>query len=171
MYSCPLNVLHNTRNQNVLTVADSIHFNLFSYNILIYQNRMILGNHINNTNKLINIMVIDADLHTLSAQHIGGTHQNRISQLIRCLLGLFCSKYRLSCRSRNLALLQNLIKQFSVLCRIYILCRCSQNRHAHFHQRFCQLNGCLTSKLNNSAIRLLNINDALHILCCQRLKI
>ena len=171
MNSGTLNMLHNAGNQNIPAVTDCIHLNLFSHNIFVHQYRVILGNLVDDAHKLVDVMVIDADLHPLPSQHIGRPYQNRIPQLPCRPLGLVRRKHRMPCRPWNLALLQNLIKQFPVFCCIHIRCRCPQNRHPHLHQGFCQLDGCLPAKLHHSSIRLLNIHNTLHVLRCQRFKI
>ena len=40
-----LDVLHDTRDQDVLPVADSVDLDLFSYQVFIYQDRMFLGDN------------------------------------------------------------------------------------------------------------------------------
>ena len=105
-----LDMLHDTRNQDIGAVADRIYLDLFSYNIFINQNRVILCDLVNDSDKLIYIVVIDADLHTLSSKNVGWSYQNRIAQLCCCLLCLFRSKYRVACRSWDLAFFQNLVK-------------------------------------------------------------
>ena len=77
----------------------------------------------------------------------------------------------MSCRTWDLALLQNFVKQLPVLCRIHVFCGRAQDRHAHFHQRFCQLDGRLAAELYHCAVGLLQPHDGLHILRRQRLKI
>ena len=161
-----LNMLHDTRDQNVSSITDGIYFDLFTHNIFIYQDRMLLSNLVDNTDKFINIFVTDRDLHALSAQYIGRTYQNRISQLVGSLLCLFCCKYSMSRRSRNMALFQDLIKTLSVLCSVYIFCCCTKDRHTHFHKCFCQLNRSLSAELYHCAVRLFNIYNTLYIFWC-----
>ena len=164
-------MLHDTRNQDILAVAHGINLDLLALQVLIYQNGMLLGNPVDDTDKFLHVLIVDGNLHTLAAQHVGGTHQNRIAQLICCLLCLLGGKYRMSLGSRNLTLLQNLVKELPVLCRVHVLRRGSQDGHAHLHQGLGQLDGSLSAELYHSSIRLLQTHDALHILRGQRLEI
>ena len=70
----------------------------------------------------------------------------------------------MSGRSRDLAFLQDLIEELTVLCCVHILCRSTKNRNPHLHQGLGQLDGSLYTELNDSAVRLLNVYNALHIL-------
>ena len=95
MDACPLNMLHDTGNQDILAVAHSIYFNLFSHQIFIYQDRVFLGDLIDDANVLIHILIIDGNLHSLPAQYIGRSHQDRITQTVSYCFGLLGCKYRL----------------------------------------------------------------------------
>ena len=73
--------------------------------------------------------------------------------------------------SWNLTFFQNFIKQFSVFCRIYILCRGSQNRYPHLHETFSQLNRSLSTELYYRSVRFFNVYNIFHIFRCQRFEI
>ncbi len=67
-------MLHNPGNQNILTVANRIHFDFLAWDIFIYQNGVILCDLVDDPNKFVNILVRDGNLHTLAAQHIGRSY-------------------------------------------------------------------------------------------------
>ena len=167
----PLDMLHDSRDQNVGAITDGINLDLFSHDILIYEYRMLLGNLVDDSDKFVHILVADGDLHALAAQNIGWTDQHRISQLMGRFFSLFGSVNRMARRSRNTAFLQNLVEQLPVLRRIHIFRGRTENRNTHLHQTFRQLDGRLAAELNHCPIRLLDVHDALHILRCQRLEI
>ncbi len=100
-----LDMFHNSWNQNILPVADGVHFHLFSHQVLVYQDGMLLHMAVNDRHKFPDIIIVDGDLHPLSAQHIRRAHKHRISQFICRRQSLFCSKNGLPRRSRNTALL------------------------------------------------------------------
>ena len=77
----------------------------------------------------------------------------------------------MSLRPRNPAFLQDFVKEFPVLCRVYIFCGSSEDLNSHFDQCFCQLDRCLPAELNDCSVRFLDIHDVLHVFRCQRLKI
>ena len=81
MDSGTLNVLHNTRNQNVLAIANGINLDSFP-SVLVNKNRMLLCNLVDHTNVLFHILIAYSNSHALSAKYVGRTNQNRITQLI-----------------------------------------------------------------------------------------
>ena len=171
MDSGTLNMLHNTRNQNVLAVAYGINLDFFSHQVLVNKDWMLLCDLVDHTDVLFHILIAYCNTHSLTAKYIGRTNQNRIAQLICSFLRFLCGKYSVSLRSRDLALLKNLIKQLTVLSCIYVLSRCSKNLHTHLGKSFCQLDGSLSAELNNRSVRFLNIYNILNILRCKGLKI
>ena len=164
MHASTLDVLHNARNQDIGTVTYGVDLDFLTYNIFIYKDRMILRDLVDDADEFVNIVVVDADLHTLSAKNVGRSYQNRIAQVISCFLCFLSGKYSMSGRSRDLAFLQDLIEELTVLCCVHILCRSTKNRNPHLHQGLGQLDGSLSTELNDSAVRLLNVYNALHIL-------
>ena len=77
----------------------------------------------------------------------------------------------MSLRTRDFTLLQDLIEQLTVLCGIYVLCRCSKDRHTHFQECFGQLDRGLAAELYNGSVRMLDVDDIFYIFRCQRLEI
>ena len=77
----------------------------------------------------------------------------------------------MSGRSRDLALFQDLIEQFTVLGCIDIFSCGSQDRNTHLHQGLSQLDRGLSAELNDSSVRFLDANNALDIFRGQRLEI
>ena len=69
-----LNMLHDTRDQDIRSVTDSIYLDLLAHNVLIYQDRMLLGDLVDDTDKFVNIFIADSNLHALSPQYIGRTY-------------------------------------------------------------------------------------------------
>ena len=72
-------MLHNTWDQNILTITYGIHLNLLTHQVFIDQDRMLLMITVNDRHKLYNILVSDSNLHSLSTQHIRRTDQYRIT--------------------------------------------------------------------------------------------
>ena len=62
-----LNMLHDSRNQNILAVADGIHLQLLAHDVLIHQDGMLLGNLIDDADELVNVLIVDGNLHALAA--------------------------------------------------------------------------------------------------------
>ena len=164
-------MLHNSGDQDVFAVTDRIDFLFFSHQVFVYNDWMLLYVTVNNRHKFADIIVIDGNLHTLSAENVGWTNKNRIAKFIGCLQCFLYRKYRMSLWSWDSALLQNLIEQFTVFCCIDIFGACSQDWYTHLHQGFRQFDRRLTTKLYHSTIRFFKIYDISYIFRCQRFKI
>ena len=164
-------MLHNTRNQDILSIAHSIYLDFLAHEIFIHQDRMLLCDLVDDSDIFFYVFIADCDTHSLSSKYVGRADKYRISQLVGSFFRLFCCEYSVSLRSRNLTFLQNLIEQLTVLRSIYILCGCSEDLDTHLHQCFCELDRGLSTELHNCSVRFLNIYDVFHILRCQRLEI
>ena len=79
MHASTLDVLHNARNQDIGTVTYGVDLDFLTYNIFIYKDRMILRDLVDDADEFVNIVVVDADLHTLSAKNVGRTNEYRIA--------------------------------------------------------------------------------------------
>ena len=75
--------------------------------ILVNQNRMLLGYLVDDADEFVDILIAYGNLHTLSAQHVGWPHQHRIAKLMGCFLCLLGRKYSMSCGPWDIALLQD----------------------------------------------------------------
>ena len=132
---------------------------------------MLLGDLVDNTDIFIHILIAHRDPHSLAAEHVGRTYQDRVSQIIGRLLRLLGGKYRVSLGSGDLTLFKDAVEKLSVLCRVHVLSGCSHDLNAHLHKGFCQLNGGLSSELHHSAVRFFDIDDILHIFRSKRLEV
>ena len=132
---------------------------------------MILRDAVDDFHKLLDLLIRNRNLHSLTAKHIRRSDKHWITQTVCNLFCLLCRVDCTACRARNLRLLQNLVKKFSVLCGVHVLRLCSQNWHAHLHQTLCELDCRLAAKLHHCAVRLLDVDNVLHVLRRQRLKI
>ena len=171
MDSSTLDVLHDSGNQDIFSVADSVHLDLFSHKVFVHKDRMLLGDLVDNADIFVHILVAHRNPHSLAAKHVGRTNQDRISQIVGRLLRLLGGKYRVSLGSGDLTLLKDAVEELSVLCRVHILSGCSHDLNAHLHKGFCQLNGGLSSELHHSAVRFFDIDDILHVFRGKRLEV
>ena len=164
-------MLHDTRDQDICAVAYRINLNLFTHQVFIDQNRVILCDLVDGIDKFYDLIIIECNVHALSAKYIGRTNQYRITDAICCCFCFLSGVYGITCCSRNTCLLQNLIKELTVLSCINVFCFCTKDRHAHLHQALCQFDGCLSTELYNCSIRFFDVYDVLYIFRCQRLEI
>ena len=77
-----LNVLHDTRNKDILAVAHCIYLNFLTYNILVYKNRVLLNLSVDDIHKFNHIIIRYSNLHSLSAKYIGRSYKYRITKLM-----------------------------------------------------------------------------------------
>ena len=171
VYTCTFKVLHNTRNQDIFTITDGINLNFTTHHILINQYRVFYLVAGDDLHILPNILFAVCNLHSLTAEHIGRTHQNRIPQTICNSNCFLLCKHGFSLWTRNSTFFQNLIKFLAILRCIDRPCLCTQNRYTQLFQMCRQINRCLSTKLYNGCIWLFCAYNALHIFRSQRLKV
>ena len=103
-------VLHDTGNKDVFAITYSVNFDFLALQILINQNRMILGVSIDDVHELLDLFVIEGDLHALSTENVGRTNQYRITDTVSNFLRFFCGEYSSTSCSGDTGLLQDLIE-------------------------------------------------------------
>ena len=171
MHARALHMLHQAGDQDIGAVADRIHLHLLALQVLIHQNGMVLCNTVDDGHEFLDLCIGDGDLHALAAQYVGGTHQHGIPQTVCHCLGFFRRINGAAAGSGDFTFLQNLVEQLPVLRRVHVFRAGSQNRNAHFHQAFGQLDGGLAAELHYRSVGMLDVHHVLHILRRQRLKI
>ena len=67
MDTCTLDMLHDTRDQDIVAITYGINLDFLTHQIFINQNRMLLLMAIDNLHKLNDILIRDCNLHPLSA--------------------------------------------------------------------------------------------------------
>ena len=78
-----LNVLHDSRNEDVLTVTDCIDFKLGSHHVLVDEYRIFNPLPQDNLHVFLYIILIEGDDHVLTAEDIGRPEQYGIADPIR----------------------------------------------------------------------------------------
>ena len=133
MDSGTLDMLHDTRDENVGSIAHGIDLNLLTLQVFINKDRMILCNTVDNSDELLDLLIVEGNLHTLSTKYVGRTNQYRITKTVGNFLCLLRGKYSSTGSSRDMGLLKNLIKKLTILGSIDILCLGTKNLNAHLH--------------------------------------
>ena len=172
MNTCAFDMLHDSRNIHMFTIADRINFQLLTDNVFIDQNRCIVADFLNCRSHInTQIIIIVHDFHCTSAEDIGWTHQHRIPDAVRNVYGFLYLHRCFSLRLRDIQRVQQCFKCMTVFGTVNVLKRGSQNLHTAFHQLICQIDCRLTAKLNNHAQWLFQIHNVHNILDRQRFKI
>ena len=165
------NMFHNAGNEYLFPITDRIHFQFHTHQVFVDQHRIFHTVCQNDLHILADILVRKSDDHILTAQHIAGTHQHRITQPARCLQRFFFSKHSIARRGFDSQPIQQLVEPAAILRRINAVGWGTEDRHAVFHQALGQLDRGLTAKRNHSAHRTLHPHNIQHIFGGQRFKI
>ena len=122
-------MLHDTRNEDVVAVADGIDLDLAAHHVLIDQNRVLDLVAGDNLHELADIGFLVGNFHALTAQNVGRTNENRIAKLVGCLDSLFLGHNRMACRTRDTALFEDNIELFTVFSGVDRPCRRAEDRN------------------------------------------
>ena len=164
-------MLHDTGDNNILTVANRINFSLNALKVLINKDRMILSISVDDVHELLYLFIGKSNLHALSAKYVRRSYKYGITKAICNFFCFLSSINRSTLCTLDLSLFKNLIEDLSVFCGIYVLSIRSVDLYAHLHKILSKLNGCLSAKLNNRSVGFLKSYDILNILGCKRLEI
>ena len=86
-------------------------------------------------------------------------------------LRFLCRKYGLTCGTLAAGFLKNLVETLTVLCGVDVVLLGSEDRNAHLLEGIGQLDGGLSTELNDRSVRLLHIYNVPYIFRCQRLEV
>ena len=155
MNACALEVLHDTRDEDVVAVADGIDLDFAAHHVLIDQNRVLNLVAGDNLHELADIGLLVGNLHALTAQNVGRTNENRIAKLVSRLDSLLLGHNRVACRTRDAALFEDNVELFTVLSGVDRPCRRAEDRNTELLKVSRKVDGGLTAELYDSVIRLL----------------
>ena len=164
-------MLHDTRDNDIFSVANRINFSLNTLKVLIYKDRMILSISVDDVHELFYLFIAKSNLHALSAKYVRRSYKYGITKAICNFFCFLCSINRSTLCTLDLSLFKDLIKDFSVFRCIYVLSICSVDLYAHLHKILSELDSCLSTELNNCSVGFLKSYDILNILGCKRLEI
>ena len=117
------------------------------------------------------VFLLRDDLHGPSAENKARSYQHRITDIFGRRHARFDRRHRLSLRLRNLQRNQQFFKGISVLRPFNGVKVRTDDIDAPAPQRLCQIDGRLTTKSRNNALRLFQFDNIDDILGTQRFKI
>ena len=150
-----LYMLHDAGYEYIVAVTNSVYLQFLTLNIFINQNRLILVNRYSCFQIGSQLIFIRNNLHSTSAQNIGGAHQNRIADFCRSLYACLNIGNSLSLGLRDVQLIHDMLKGVSVFCLFNCRNICTDDGYAAFHQRLCKVDGSLPAEGRNYTQRLL----------------
>ena len=135
MNTCALNKLHNTGNEDISAVADSVNLNLFTLNILINQNGLILINLNGGLEIVTKLFFIGNYLHSTATKHKGGTNQHGISNFSGGGNAGLNRGYSLSFGLGDAQLGKQFFKGIAVFCALDSITVGTDDLHSPLHKR------------------------------------
>ena len=162
-----LDLLHDAGDEEVLAIADGVHFALGAHDVLIQQDGVVhihvLGD---DAHVLDDVGLGVGDDHVLATQHVGGAHQDGQADLVGSRQSLFQVEDGAAGGAGDAAALQQLVEALAVLGLVDGIRRGAQNGQTDLIHVLGQLDGGLTAELDDAGVGLLggdNVIDALRV--------
>ena len=171
MNTSSLNVLHNSRNQNIFAVADTVNFKLSSHHVLVNQNRIFNSLSQNNLHIFFYVGIVEGNNHVLTAQNVRRTQQNRVAQLFCCSQSFFGIHDCKSLRTLNLEFFTKFFKTLAVFGQVDCVSTCTKNWDSLLRKEVCKLDCCTAAKGNYNCNRLFCVDNAHNVFRSERFKI
>ena len=171
-----LDMFHNAAQVELGAVKERIHINLNSVFQELIDERWLRGRNLGRIFKVAcKICFVIDDLHTAPAQHIGGTNQHRVPNLIGNAFGALEGICGTILRRDQATFLQHARKLAAILSKVNSFGSSAQNRHTSIFEGFRKLQRSLSAQLHENAQQAaraaLRFNNFEHIFQRQRLKI
>ena len=166
-----LDMLHDSRNQHILSVGNNIHFQLNARHVFVHQHRVVVGVFQNSFHVLSGILFVPGNGHVLAADDVGRSQKHRIADFFcrpKCALQVGDT---LTLRTADAEFFQKSVELTSVFRQIDSFCRGAQNLNSVVVQELGELDGGLTTEGHNDADRLLHLDDVHHVFRMERLEI
>ena len=124
-----------------------------------------------NAHVLDNVAIVEGHDHVLTAQNVGGTHQDGEANLVGGGQSLLLGVDGAAGCAGNTAALQQSVKALAVLGFVDGVGGGAQNVQADVFHVLGQLDGGLTAKLHHAGVRLFGGDDIVHAFRSQRVKV
>ena len=118
MYTCALNVLHDTGDKYVFAVTDSVNLKLCTRKILVDKYGILYILSKDNSHILFYVSLVEGDYHILTAENVGRTHKYGIAYPVGYLKGFFGSHYGKALRTLYMVHFKKLVETLSVFSHI-----------------------------------------------------
>ena len=153
-------MLHDCADYNLFAIAGQVNVNLDRCTQEVIQQHRALVGHLNRIMHVtIQLFLAIHNFHGPPTQNIGGTYNQWISNLLRRLDTFFDAAHRAIGWLFQAQLLNQLLEALTVLCPIDGIGTGSNHRHTGLFQTLYQVQRGLPAKLNDNALRLLQLND------------
>ena len=146
-------MLHNSWNQNIFAVADTVYFKLLSFHVFIYEHRIFDSGSQDDFHVFLYVGVAAGNNHILTAKYIAWTHEDRVGDS-GCSFEGFC--FCENCKAAwafNVEAVAKLFEAFAVFGKVNCVGAGSKNLYALTVQELSKFNRCTTTKGNYYAER------------------
>ena len=169
--ACTFDMLHDAGDEYVGAVADDVDFQLLPHQIFVAEHGIFDVLRQNDIHIARNIAFGKGDGHVLPADDVGRTQQHGIPELFCRRKRLFLGHDGQSLRAADAELFQKLVEAFPVLRHVHAVRRCTEDTHALLVEIVAQFDRRLPAERDDDAVRFFFVDDVLHILRGQRLKV
>ena len=171
VYARALDMLHDAGDQDLLSVADGVHLDLGTHQVLVDQNRVVDSLLQDDAHVFAHVVIRKRDDHILPAQHVTRANQHGIAQRICRLQCLLLGLDRPTQRALDRKPFQQRIEPLAILRRVDAIRRSAEDAHALFRKKPRELDRGLSAEGDHHAVWLLRVDHVHHVLRQQRLKI
>ena len=163
MDSRPLDVLHDPRNQNRLTIAYQIDFGFFTEKVLVNEDRLTRVRGLRFHVKTLQVLFAENDFHRSSTKDETWSNEDWVTHFFGNDSRFRERPNRFPFWPLKIQLFQQSIKQFPVFCFGDGSRRGSQNLNAAIRKALSKIDRGLSAELANDADRLFVANDVHHV--------
>src|SRR5690606_2544826 len=155
-----LNVLHDGADHHVGAVGHRVHVDLDSaVEEVVQQHGAVVGDFHRVTQVTLELFFLVDDLHSTTAQYIGGAHYQRIADLVRGGDGFVFAAHSGVRRLTQVQALDHLLEALAVFGTVDSLRAGTDDRHASLFQRPGQFQRGLAAVLDDHALGLFDADD------------
>ena len=163
--TCLLNVLHDRADHYISTVAHCIDIHLDgTVEEVIEQHRAVVGHFHGVTQVTLELFFFVNDFHRTTAQHVGRTNHQRVTNLAGSTNGFIFTAYGCVWRLTQVQALNHLLEALAIFSAVDSIRTGANDRDASFFKGSCQFQWSLAAVLNNHAFWLLDPYDFQHVL-------
>ena len=164
-------MLHDAGDQDVLAVAHGVHLDLRAHQVLVDEDRAVDAARQDDVHVADDLLRLKGDDHVLSAEHVAGPDQDRVTQAFRCFKGILQRIHASALRPFDAQPVHHVVEPLAVLGGIDGIGGGAQDVHAHGVKALRQLDGRLTAEGHHHAVGLLRLDHAAHVLRRQGFKV
>ena len=164
-------MFHDGRDEDIGTVADGINLSLLALDVLVHQHRGILIDFHRVMQIMLQSVVVTHNHHRTAAKNEARTHQDRVTDVMCGLQAFLNACNSVSLRLADSGAAHDSLEELAVLGVVDSLKARAYQRNIELLQRSGQVDGRLSAKSDDNALRLLQADHIHYVLRRERFKI